>query len=216
MGPLLVVLLHPLCTDLPYLLQRLESRGIKHCVSIGPIEQFDEGILVRLVQLKRPEHDPAVCAPARNAVGQERGLVIQSNRLGLTAARPPPGPTPAGRVYFSRQDFPHAFIQKVACPKSSSAVRGIAHDVHRPHHVRFRDDNQRLAKSDREPLFGPSWQIQLQLVLDAPHPCMVPAMSGAPQPDHVCPDPPAGSGGSRVVSTSITGASRQTQSTTGR
>ena len=80
MGPLLIVLLHPLCTDLPHLIQRLEYIGIEHFVSIGPIEPFDEGILVRLARLNISERDPAVGAPARKAVGQELGPVIQSNR----------------------------------------------------------------------------------------------------------------------------------------
>ena len=84
MGPLLVVLLHPLCTDLPHLIQRLEYIGIEHFVSIGPIEPFDEGILIRLARLNISERDPTVDAPARKAVGQELGPVIQSNRLGLT------------------------------------------------------------------------------------------------------------------------------------
>jgi len=44
-------------------------------VLIGPIEPFDEGILVRLARLNIPKRDPAV--------GQELRPVIQSNRLGL-------------------------------------------------------------------------------------------------------------------------------------
>jgi len=52
MGPLLVVLLHPLRTDLLHLLQRLEDIGIEHVVSIGPIEPFDDSTVDDCLRLR--------------------------------------------------------------------------------------------------------------------------------------------------------------------
>ena len=97
MGPLLVVLLHPLCTDLSHLIQRLEYIGIEHIVAIGPIEPFDEGILVRLARLNIPERDPAVDAPARKAVGEQFRAIDEANRLRLAAP---------GDDLFEHTDYP--------------------------------------------------------------------------------------------------------------
>jgi len=58
-------------------------------VSIGPIQPFDEGILIRLVQLNVLERDPAVYAPGGRpggrAVGEEFQAVVEVNRLRLNS-----------------------------------------------------------------------------------------------------------------------------------
>jgi len=84
MRPLFVVLHHPLCLS-PDLIQRLEYIGIERFVSIGPIQPFDEGILIRLVQLNVLERDPAVYAPGGRAVGEESQAVVEVNRLRLNS-----------------------------------------------------------------------------------------------------------------------------------
>jgi hypothetical protein len=48
MGPLFVVLSHPVHTDLTHLLQRLDYVGIKHLMPEGPIEPFHKSILIRV------------------------------------------------------------------------------------------------------------------------------------------------------------------------
>jgi hypothetical protein len=98
---------------------------------------------------------------------------------------------------MAKTDFPHAFIQNVEHSKSSSAVQGIAHEVQCPDGVRVWEHNEGLRRSGEQPRLGAPRQIQPQLAIDAPHPFIVPAMSGAPRPVHVCPEPPAGSGGAQ-------------------
>ena len=52
MGPLFVVLPHPLRTDLAHLIQRLEHVGVEHLMAERAIESFHKGILIRLARLK--------------------------------------------------------------------------------------------------------------------------------------------------------------------
>lgn len=51
MGPLLVVFGQPGLGNLAYLLDRFEHVGIENLISVGLVEAFDEGILVRLPRL---------------------------------------------------------------------------------------------------------------------------------------------------------------------
>ena len=47
MGPLFVVLPHPLRTDSAHLIQRLEHVGVEHFMAERSIEPFHKGILIR-------------------------------------------------------------------------------------------------------------------------------------------------------------------------
>ena len=87
MGPLFVVLSHPLRTDLAHLLQRLEYVGIQHLVREGSIEPFHTGILIRLARLNILERDPSVRTPTRKSIGEKFGTIVEPNGLRLT----PPG-----------------------------------------------------------------------------------------------------------------------------
>lgn len=127
-------------------------------MSIGPVEPFDEGILVLLVRLNRPERDPAV--------GQELGPITQSNRLRLT----PPGRhlvqqqqdmiRGQGRVQLNGQYFLHAFIQNVARQKSSFAIQGIAHEVQGSDGFQVWEHDEGLRRSGEPPLLDTPRQIQ--------------------------------------------------------
>jgi hypothetical protein len=83
MGPLFVVLPHPLRTDLAHLIQRLEHVGVEHLMAECSIESFHKGILIRLARLNIPERDPAVYAPGGKAVGEEFRAIVEANRLRL-------------------------------------------------------------------------------------------------------------------------------------
>jgi hypothetical protein len=48
MGPLFVVLSHPLRSNLARLIQRLERVEVKHLVAEGPIDPFHAGRLIRV------------------------------------------------------------------------------------------------------------------------------------------------------------------------
>ena len=87
MGPLFVVLPHPLRTDLPHLIQRLEHVGVEHLVAEGPIEPFHKGILIRLARLNIPQREPSVRTPTRKSIGEEVRAIVEPNRLRLA----PPG-----------------------------------------------------------------------------------------------------------------------------
>ena len=84
MGPFLIVLLHPLRTDGAHLIERLEDIRIKHFMSHRPIEPFNEGILIGLARLNKPEGDPTIRTPDRKAVGEEFRAIVESNGLRLT------------------------------------------------------------------------------------------------------------------------------------
>lgn len=71
MGPLFVVLLHPLRSNLAHLIQRLERVEVKHLVAEGPIDPFHAGRLFRLVRLTIPQWDPAVRTPTRKSIGEK-------------------------------------------------------------------------------------------------------------------------------------------------
>ena len=73
--------------------------------------------------------------------------------------------------------FPHAFIQNVQGPKPSSAVQRVTHEVHRPHGIRLRDDDEGLTAPNREPLLRPTWQIQPELAVHSPQPFVIPGMA---------------------------------------
>ena len=51
MRTLLVIALHPFVRDLPYFIKALEEIGIQDLLPIGPVEAFDEGIMVGLLGL---------------------------------------------------------------------------------------------------------------------------------------------------------------------
>ncbi len=51
MGPLFVVLPHPLRTDLGHLIQRLKHVGVEHLMAERSIESFHKGILILLARL---------------------------------------------------------------------------------------------------------------------------------------------------------------------
>jgi hypothetical protein len=83
MGPLFVVLPHPLRTDFSHLIERLEHVGIKHLVAEGPIESFHKGILIRLARLNKPERDPTIRTPDRKAIGEEFRAIVKAKGLRL-------------------------------------------------------------------------------------------------------------------------------------
>ena len=87
MGPLFVVLPHPLRTDLPYLVQRLKSIGVEYLMPDGTLKSLNISVLIRLAGLNMPEGNAPLCAPRGKSLCDELWTVIQSNRLGL----PPPG-----------------------------------------------------------------------------------------------------------------------------
>ena len=110
MGLRLIAALYPLCIDLSHLILRLEYIGIEHFVSIGPIEPFDEGILVQLARLNILACDPAVDAPARKAVGEEFRAMVEAKRLRLAAP---------GDDLFEHTDYPFVRWLVAIVPKSS-------------------------------------------------------------------------------------------------
>ena len=186
MGPLCVVLPHPLCTDLPHLVQRLTHIGVEDLMPDGPIKALDIGVLIRLAGLNMPEGNAPLGAPRRKSFCDEFWTVIHSNRLGLPLSdnnlfqdthHPLRG---QGRIHFDRQDFSDAFIQQIQRPKPTTAVQGVAHEIHRPDRIRLWGDHQRLVESDRESLLGPAWQIQPELTIDAPQPLVIPSMARVP------------------------------------
>src|SRR5204863_2262487 len=105
---------------------------------------------------------PSVRTPTRKAVGEKFRAIVEPNPLRLA---PPGGDLlqdpndPFGgqrRVHFDRDDFADPFIQNVACPEPPPAVQRIAHEVHRPDHIRLRDHVKWLDHPGRDPLLGPA------------------------------------------------------------
>ena len=76
MGPLFIVLLHPLGTDLPHLLKRVEHIGIQHFMPERPIESFDKSILTRLAWLNIAESDAVLRTPASKALRQKFWSIV--------------------------------------------------------------------------------------------------------------------------------------------
>ncbi len=83
MGALLIVLLHPLRTDVSHLIERLEDIRIEHRMSPRPIEPFNEGILIGLARLNTPERDPTIRTPDCNTIGEEFLAVVAPKGLRL-------------------------------------------------------------------------------------------------------------------------------------
>jgi len=81
MGPLFVVLPHPLRTDLAHPIPQLEHEGVEHLMAERSIELFHIGILIRLARLNIPQSNPSVRAPSRNAVGENFRAIVEPNRL---------------------------------------------------------------------------------------------------------------------------------------
>ena len=71
MRALIILLLHPLRTDFSHLIERLEDIPIEHFMSHLPIEPFNEGILIGLAWLNKPERDPTIRTPGCKAIGEE-------------------------------------------------------------------------------------------------------------------------------------------------
>jgi hypothetical protein len=69
MRALLIALLHPLRTDFSHLIERLEDIRIERFMSHRPIESFNEGVLIGLARLNKPENDPTIRTPGRKAIG---------------------------------------------------------------------------------------------------------------------------------------------------
>lgn len=69
MGSLLVVILDPIGTDAPDLVQILEEVGIEHFLTVGTAESFDVGILVGLTRLNISRLDPVAFAPTHKRLG---------------------------------------------------------------------------------------------------------------------------------------------------
>jgi hypothetical protein len=80
------------------------------------------------------------------------------------------------RINLDGQAFPHAFIQNIAGVGSSSAVQRIAHEIHGPYGVWLRNHDQRMATSNRQPIFSPTWQVQVKQAAHEPQLLMIPAM----------------------------------------
>ena len=122
MGPLFIVLPHPLCTDLPHLFERLEDIRVQHFGAIGAIESLDKRILIRLSGLDIPQRDPAFGTPGHKALRDEFRAIIQPN--GLRASPPRhdllqhPDHTLSRQrgIHFDRQGFADAFIQLTLAP----------------------------------------------------------------------------------------------------
>lgn len=83
----LVVALHPLPTDLPYLVQILEEPGIQYLVTVRPVEALDEGVLVGLARLDVPDLDPVILAPAHKDLAQEFRPVVAADRPGQPSSQ---------------------------------------------------------------------------------------------------------------------------------
>jgi hypothetical protein len=170
MGPLLVVLLHPLPTDLPHLSTTRTHRHDTSCRwSVNrSMKAFWTACLAEYTGAR--SHGLRTSSQS----GRRNSGPYPVESPGADRARPSPGLTPGGRVPRARtchptgQDFPHSFIQNVERPTSSSAVQGIAHEVQCPDGVGLWEHDEGLRRSGEPPLLGPSWQIQPELAIDAP------------------------------------------------
>ena len=76
MGPLFVVLLHPLRTDLAHLIQRLKYLGVEYLMPDGAIEPFNVGVLIGLTGLNMPECNTPLCTPHSCACCEEFWPVV--------------------------------------------------------------------------------------------------------------------------------------------
>ena len=63
-------------------------------------------------------------------------------------------------IHFDRQHFSSTFIQNVECLESSPAIQRITYKVDGPNDSGLRENNKRLSEPDRNPLLGPTGQIQ--------------------------------------------------------
>lgn len=148
-------------------------------MSHRPIEPFHKGILIRLAGLNIPESDPTLRTPSRKAVGEEFRAIVEPNGLRLTTPgghllqHPNHSLGGQGGIDFDRQDFSPPFIQHIEGSESSPAGSRIAQEIHGPHRVRLRNDDERLAEPEWEPLLRPSREIQAELALHPPQPLIV-------------------------------------------
>jgi len=151
MGPLFVVLLHPLRSDLAHLIERLEDIGIEHFMSHRPIEPFNEGILIGLARLNKPQGDPSVGAPGGKAVGEEFWAIVEPHGLRLASPgrhllqHPNHSLGGQGGIHFDRQHFSHPFIQNIQGPKPTPAQQGVTHEVHCTYRIRLLKSHQWLS-----------------------------------------------------------------------
>ena len=83
MGPLFIVTLQPVGTELSHLIQRLEHIGIEQFGPIGPVIPLNQGILIRLARLDVPQLNRPLRAPGDEPVGEKSWAVVEPNRLGL-------------------------------------------------------------------------------------------------------------------------------------
>jgi hypothetical protein len=75
MRPLLVLSLHQLPADLADLVQGHEQVRVKHFVTTGPVEAFDDGVLLRLSRLVValfPSHQHMKTSPSRSGLVSQR------------------------------------------------------------------------------------------------------------------------------------------------
>jgi hypothetical protein len=197
MGPFFVVTLQPFRTNVSNLVQRLEHIGIQHFRAIGPIESFDEGVLIRFPWLDISQLNRPLGTPGHEPFGNQFRAIVEPN--GLRLASPSHdlleyAHHSFGRqrcIHFDGQPFSHAFVQDIQGAKPSASVEGVAHEIHGRYDIRLRDDHERLAEAVREPLLRPPWQVQPELSVHAPQPLVIPAMSVEPESVTTLPEAPA-------------------------
>ena len=63
MGPILVVILDPLLSNLPDLFEAREEVGVQDFMSVGSIKSLDKGVLAGLVWLDILKLDSSVLTP---------------------------------------------------------------------------------------------------------------------------------------------------------
>ena len=160
MGPLVVVLLHPLDADLLDLFEGVKEIRIQHFVPEGPIKPFHKGILIRLAGLNVPQVDPALRTPPGKALRQKLRPVIEAEGPQLTS----PGHDllqdphhPRGReggIYFNGYGLADPFIEDIAGAEAPPAVQGVTHEVDTPHHIG-------LPHPAQHPRLGPAGQVSV-------------------------------------------------------
>lgn len=76
MGPVVVIVQHPLRGNIPYLVQRIEDVCVQHLLPVGPVEPFYQSVLCRFPRLCIFELDPVCPAPVLGKLGNEFRTVV--------------------------------------------------------------------------------------------------------------------------------------------